>query len=738
MTQPLFFSNKNEFVKEAGYTVSLPDDPNQWPQQLQDELYKQAPFIAHYDVHVNMNQVDAEQGFGIGVVEVRNKSDLPESASEDLRAVVGLNSVRIPVIVVSRKLQPFDVMLVGSGDETKTVPLTDARMRQALFRPQVGDVTSKMPGDQSLVQTLFPPFRSMYGFGGQGMFLGNSVKMASEHAEDRYATLSDHHLDALGLHGDNRENFKKSWPALRKHMKDDERNAFYSKFQKADESFVKSASSSTILASILPTIAPTDYGRFLYELSSDTKIANAFATNPAASAAMQALSLYNPDMAVEAEKVATENAVGTLMPTVIQLTKLASGYRIKTASHKMWSPTTIDLDRGQAIKLTSAAMVKAADEAGSITAITGEDTAPVEDTGKAEVITKPGLYKVKSCDGNEMLGYVFPKLIDTDGNPVPIALFTNGAKGSVQGEIAGIQAGSAQTLPTGTIPRGEGVFYRDGVEGELEATIPFSIKTSMNIGNGNQYIGSTYDGRPVRLTISGNVKKITSSGMDVLVPDSYQWVSFDKVDIDALMSKPDDYIKTAALIGSKVDIRSDGTYVSLRGFPLEKLGNTDFLSMDDAVFYLGGMGVSPVHVFEKIGQAILSNKPVSVHIGRHLNMVEDVQQKLASRNAQVNNSVAHLRRFLVKEAAEIPDPTSVDAVLSLGFLNPSNLGVYVEHLPTLDEAVVKMCSMLISARLGQSTLPVPALEKAIRSTEEVIQALHIMAVKAMPASLARK
>jgi hypothetical protein len=86
-----------------------------------------------------------------------------------------------------------------------------------------------------------------------------------------------------------------------------------------------------------------------------------------------------------------------------------------------------------------------------------------------------------------------------------------------------------------------------------------------------------------------------------------------------------------------------------------------------------------------------------------------------------------MRRDLVKEAAVIPDPAAVDTVLSLGFLNPENLGTFISAIPEIDASQTKMCELLLAARLGLAEVPAPALEKAIRSTEEVLEGLKVLA-----------
>ena len=69
---------------------------------------------------------------------------------------------------------------------------------------------------------------------------------------------------------------------------------------------------------------------------------------------------------------------------------------------------------------------------------------------------------------------------------------------------------------------------------------------------------------------------------------------------------------------------------------------------------------------------------------------------------------------------------AVDTVLSLGFLNPENLGIFVSYLPTLDEAQKKMCELLLASRLGLRDVPAGALEKAIKAMENSIEGLKIL------------
>jgi hypothetical protein len=48
-------------------------------------------------------------------------------------------------------------------------------------------------------------------------------------------------------------------------------------------------------------------------------------------------------------------------------------------------------------------------------------------------------------------------------------------------------------------------------------------------------------------------------------------------------------------------------------------------------------------------------------------------------------------------------------------------------MPAIDEAQLKMCELLLAARLGLRDVPVSALEKAVRTTEDVLEGLKVLA-----------
>lgn len=176
MTMDLFIEPTP--VEKTAAEVALSEDPNGWPNEIMQELYKQVPYVSDFEPTVIMDRVDAERGYGFGHVEVMNKSEVQRGASPEGMEAAGIRQVRIPVVVREHMLQPLDVLVT---DDSKMLPLTEMRLRQAVFRPQAFDITGRTPGDMSMIGQLYPPYRQNYGFGGGGATM--SVGMGKESAK---------------------------------------------------------------------------------------------------------------------------------------------------------------------------------------------------------------------------------------------------------------------------------------------------------------------------------------------------------------------------------------------------------------------------------------------------------------------------------------------------------------------------------------------------------------------------
>ena len=740
------------FEKVAAETM-MPEDPNAWGNELMQELYRQVPYVADFQPHVTLDRVEGERGFAFGHIEVQNKTEVQHGETPDAVASAGIKSARIPVIIKDRKLQPLDLLVTG---DSKVLPLTESRMRQTLFRPQAFDITGRGPGDMSMIGQLYPPYRQNYGFGGGGATMNVGMGKEGETKEALAPSTigswlkqqkDPKHLAAgarslLGrgaqLAGEGTEKAQKY--VLGGNIAARRAGELGSKMAQAfcspSETWARfdvMRKTGSVLSSILPTIRESDYTTFFDKIAKDRGLQAQYVANgPATGDSVKMLAEYAPGGAKLASTV-----LQSLKPNVVQLRKEAEGYTLKTASSACWIPQERALDRGEAVHLLGGKVVLAADTSGSVTMALGEGTegaeGPEEDT--PELISQFGIYKVQDEAGKQLIGYVFPNLIDIDGTALPISLFTNGSQMAVQGDIAGINVGGGASLFEGH-PRGKGVFYHLLSNGRAEATIPFTVKATMAAPEQGGVImhAETFDGRATQIIVQPNIQQITPSpeGDHLLIPDSFSWLPLDEAEETALVSTPEGFgqEKAAQQVLSMVQVRCGGAdSFSFSGFPVEKLASDErsFLSMDDSIFLLGALGTEMKYAQTKLGEAATWSRPVNVRVGRYLKTAADRLFAATESAYTVLEGMPDLRQDLFKEAAVIPDPVAVDTVLSLGFLNPENLGIFISYLPVIEDAQGKMCELLLAARLGLRETPISALEKAIHSTEATLEGLKILA-----------
>lgn len=741
--EPLFHEPSLKFEKVAS-EVTLPEDPNAWPNEILQELYKQVPYIADFEPHVVMDRVDAERAYGFGHVEVMNKTEIQRGVSPEGMDAAGIRQARIPVIIKDRKLQPFDVVIT---EDSQMLPLTEPRLRQAIFRPQAFDITARTPGDMSMIGQLYPPYRQNYGFGGGGATM--SAGMGKSGSAEKHYFINGKEVSAA-------EAMSKSGskdaanPNAGERVDDPGlgRESTEVSTLKGNPNPTHNDKTASILAAILPTINESDYNGFFDQLR-DKNIQGALIKN--GSATSKALAMLAAHTPMTTEKTARA-VLGNWPADVVQIRREDDGYHVKTASSKCWAPRETLMDRGELVRFAGEKIALDIDGAGSVTAIEGDPSSPQKqmpanaavggevaepEEDRYEMIKDFGVYKVKDSEGRELIGYVFPNLIDADGRPLPIFLFTNGSQSAVQGEIVGVSVGGGASIPEGN-PRGKGVFYEVLSNGKAQATIPMTINATMTgtpeEGSATTLHAETYDGRPLEVRVQENISKITAMDGVMLVPAGMNWLPLDnseEVDLVGEAETADAQTKMASKQPFlAVHIRAGGVdSFSFEGMPVEKIAKSErsFLSLDDSLFLLAGIGIDPVVASEKLANAMVWSTPVTVIARRGLSLPEElVKSAYASSQKRMANA-PNLRVSLLKEAAVIPDPTAVDTVLSLGFINPENVGTFISSLPTLDEAQKKMCELLVASRLGLRDVPPSALEKAIRSVEEVIEGLKVMA-----------
>jgi len=672
------FTNVAPIFQDKVAAVPLDEDAAKWGPQILQELFRQVPEASEYNPQVVMLRQDDEQGFALGVIVISGQTDsaLSMAGNEQPTSKKAL----IPVIIKNTELCPLDIVMT---QDKKVYPLNGIRLREALFRPNTFDMMTDDSGDQSLYSMFYPPGRASNsptsGFSAGsgdnvGYVYGPGMKQASLAVEESLLhhiapTLSQLDLDALGE--------KISSMGLEPQLQQ-----------------------NPAFLAVMSHLASFD-GRLLTEGDADLL--------------MDKAASYAP---VEVAQFGWDEIRGT--------------YWMKTASRSIFGINRDDIDRGQMLKLAGPDITKKVDTEGTVTiSEPAKDTAPLDTTNdRWEVIEKPGVYRVRNIDGQEMMGWVLPSLVDFDGTRVPMAVFTNGATAAVQGSIVGAKISDATMGLPEDKPAGSGLFYVVTPSG-IEATVPFKIEgREASMDGGDLVHVTTLTGQPHVVRLVPGLQHMMPGDEECSLPASARFLALNK---ETAVPLVDDLeaVKTSAFAQPFIALRHGGDIIDLTFHKLPGLEATapKVASIDDAVFVLCAAGMAPLKAHEIIKHAshtMRTEHVIGVHDVRPVEtFMRDIEKTASEKVAQVRA----LRKDLIKEASVLPDIQTVDSVLSLNFLNPENLRVYVGKLPYLDRALNTVCELTLFSRLGMTEVPETAAARAARALDEVIQGLKGLAMR---------
>lgn len=181
-----------------------------------------------------------------------------------------------------------------------------------------------------------------------------------------------------------------------------------------------------------------------------------------------------------------------------------------------------------------------------------------------------------------------------------------------------------------------------------------------------------------------------------------------------------------------VNIKVAGDGIILSGMPLRPLYEMGALEKNASVTpnemsnILGVMGVKKSDI-KRVAGELRSLGESNVHgLGNEYIDTDSVEaiinkSKKAERIKEALCEYASkVQKNLVKVASIIEDPTAVDVVLSLNFVNEDNIKEYVDNVDEMRAVSDKLSSMLIASRMGLRSIDEGAIKKAIDGIESVI------------------
>jgi hypothetical protein len=507
---------------------------------------------------------------------------------------------------------------------------------------------------------------------------------------------------------------------------------------------------ASLCEQIAGTLNESDFGRFNSEFE-DPAVRSLVEKSAMVQAGLHRLT---SQPVVSAEKLASAARAASQKPSVdvIQVVPNGYGYTVKfSAAPENVAPQQAEMSAQQAQQALPPEALQAADQQGAAT-MTGvqAEPDPMEEAPPAP-IEGFGLYKVyESGTGRQIVGFVIPGLFDPrSGQPSPMSIFINGGQYALQPSIVGTLVGMNFNLPYSESIRGLGLFYKTNGKA-LMATLPYNIISEVTVEGRNYYSATDPNtGEELQITISEGLKKpVATSPAEIVIPSDFQFLALDNpVELEGGEQADTMAQAKQAALPTMMEIRSWEGGCRLDGPVFEKVGSGEY-DWIDGLFWMAAAGVPQNLGIGLLEKAASAGHAIRIYGCRPLSPVSETE-KAASAEAEQDmlNTWIPQRYCLLKEAAVIGEAMvpvlmsmegmdkeaaamvgtdSVDAVLSLNFINPENVSTFLENLPQLEKAATKIASLVLATQLGLHAIPKTAATRAMFALEDVINGLKTL------------
>jgi len=650
---PLFFDSrvKVRFEKVAS-PIKLSDNVDNWQREVSSEIFKYLPFLSNYSVNVLIQRANPERGYAYGSAQVMNKAEGIESGQA--------TPVVIPIIIVDRMLKPLDVFFTGD----KAYPLNEERVREALFDPRTFELSDRKPTDQGMVDSLYPPIRTNYGYG-SGVTTGAAAGGAG-----------------------------------------------FGKF-------------ASLASAISSTITDSEATTFIERLVDDFQLSTAIEVNPAFRKAASAI-ISADRVPLQKTAMALVEAIEPTVVQFTKLAD--GNFRVKWANADAFSPQEKNFTPSEAQQMAGTESVQKMKPDQSVTMGTGAANPPLDTPHVVQIQEFGQYTVRIEETGQDSVGWVLPVvnfdqnpmglMLFTNGESYSLQDEMVGSR--VGDDIS--------QIPIGEPHGDGAFFYAksDGTAVSLPAvTIQNSVTDPEgNIG----YLCQTPFGEQITLHLTPSLEAIQKiSDSEYAIPQDMLFSPLGSAIHVAKSLYTESKVKEARALPTRGFLRGTGVdEFHLEGQPFSKLASDVryWINPRQTEFLLVAAGLDQETAREKIAEAGKGRKAVEIDGLNTITPLDQVHQDMTKKAAEILKDFPyHLRRDLIKIAATLEDTETADNILSLNFLNPENISIFASYLPQLNDSSQKLAEMLTASRMGLKQLDEGALERAMLNLEEVIRGL---------------
>lgn len=368
------------------------------------------------------------------------------------------------------------------------------------------------------------------------------------------------------------------------------------------------------------------------------------------------------------------------------------------------------------------------------------------------------MYRVKTRTGLQLDGVVVPHVVDFAGRKKGYKLFLSKSASSFQSSIAGVKmvgvddkAPIKHCIEPRDIRVGQMGTFMFIDNGKAIATEPITVKAietgeqvihavdvngkrfNIRRGYGDYFTKEEKEAhKGLQATMPGMKSSPKRTYLDAhgmvevrkdifVIPEKMMWIPMES--LQDVSSTPAEWIMKEAASHMELDpltIRWTGIVYDVSGAGLPKLA----LDKDRTELLLANAGV-PIEKIAAAMKKVKASGRVKIHGVDRLRSKSDKTSEVGKLIAKIAGVVKSLKRNLIKEAAEIPDDNAtVDALLSLNFLNAENLAKFVAYKPVFDKVLDYLAELTLASRLGLKDVPEAAAVSAMGKVMEIVDGLH--------------
>lgn len=656
------------FYKAANLSTQLTQPPEDWEDEVLEYAFRIHPWLSGFTLTVDFVKKLPDRQYGLGGISVRAQRTLTQQVMTG-RPEIGAQPQEAPVLahipVIVREGELQPLDIFIQG--TDVLPLDEDTFRRRLNTSLGSRATTTMKNDPTIIGQLWPPGRASIGGPGAELSLAMLNKFSSLEAGPNAGFRFLRAIQGLADTQIAEIQDREGFPLLDSLLSG-----------KTAGSLAKVANLKSIVdGSIL--------------------------LRPALGPLVDAAALNFPE-------------TPRLRGTVAQVVKTADGYQARSTRPEAF-------DFGGFVQLPGL-RINGNDDAVVHTSFEPKAQLKTANLKQASVDLPAGISAASIADGTRTrAGLAFGHVVDFDGRDTGHKLFTDMPREFWSLE-SGFRVKTAESLEsikahTGMRAGTTGVFFHKAAGGSAFCTLPVTIQRQDESAAGPVFFATLHStkiagadfpmDRDVKLYVSPAVKIPTylAKAASLLVPASLGWF-----EIGTQRFRPFEPLAFDNNAVSVTKLAADS--FELTGEPVRDVV-TQPLTAVDAQYVLAALGVPQERV-----DAVLDAQGT-------VTLVDCNVLKLKPPRPEV--PVGAPDTELLKAAADIDDPNTIDAVLGLNMTDFEVEDDYMSLASSLEQAQQRVARLLLMSRLGMYSIPEGATKVVMLRLSPIIDALKVLAMQ---------